>query len=368
MTHRIVVLGAGYAGLTAARKLARRARRTGVAVTLVNRAEVFVERIRLHQVAAGQRLPSRRLADLAPELPLVVATVTAVDATARLVHLDAPPHRLTYDTLLYALGSDTDTATVPGVAEHAHAVGSYASAVRLRERLARLHDEPVVVVGGGLTGVETAAELAEAHPELAVTLVTADLIGTGIGTHGRRHLHHGLGRLRVTVREGERAAAVTPAGLRLADGGVIPASVVVWTAGFRVPSIAAEAGIAVDDAGRILVDDRLRSVSHPDIYAAGDAAAARAAAGEARMSCQTAMPMGLRVADIIAARLAGGTPRPMRVRYVWQNISLGRRDALTQFVHHDDRPRRAVLTGRAAAAFKEVISRGTMALLRRPYL
>lgn len=130
---------------------------------------------------------------------------------------------------------------------------------------------------------------------------------------------------------------------------------VVWAAGFRVPALAADAGLAVDDAGRMIVDDRLRSVSHPTVYGIGDAAA------RIRMSCQTSLPMG----QYVARALAGRTSAAHRVRYVWQNISLGRRNGITQFTRADDSPVPAVLTGRTAARFKEAITRAAAWSARR---
>ena len=121
------------------------------------------------------------------------------------------------------------------------------------------------------------------------------------------------------------------AGLRLDDGRDLDAEVVVWTAGFRVSALADRAGLAVHGRGRMIVDETCRSVSHPQVYGIGDAAAAPALGGETRMSCQTGLPMGLYAADAIAAVLNGRTPRPLRIRYVGQNISLGRRDRITQF-------------------------------------
>jgi hypothetical protein len=84
------------------------------------------------------------------------------------------------------------------------------------------------------------------------------------------------------------------------------------------------------------------------------------------MSCQTALPMGVQVADGIAAVLTGRDPKPLRMRYVWQNISLGRLDGLTQFVRTDDRSVEFVLTGRTAARFKEIITRGTIQVMHNP--
>jgi NADH dehydrogenase FAD-containing subunit len=154
--------------------------------------------------------------------------------------------------------------------------------------------------------------------------------------------------------------------LVLADGRGLHADAVVWAAGFRVPALAADAGLATDERGRMIVDDRLRSLSHPEVYGIGDAVAARTPRGaQARMSCQTGLPMGHYVAGEIARTLAERAPRPHRVRYVWQNISLGRTDGITQFTRTDDSPIPVVLTGRTSARFKEAITRSAAWMAQR---
>lgn len=366
-THHIVVLGAGYAGLAAAKGAARKLRRKDVRITLVNAVGHFVERVRLHQLAAGQHLKGLPLSGLlaGTGIELVVARVTTIDAGTRTVRLDSAPYAVEYDTLVYALGSAADTAAVPGAAEHASTVATYEDAARLRERTADAQGS-LVVAGAGLTGIEAATELAEAHPALKVRLVTGGELGAGLSERGRRYLRRALHLRGVELREHTRVGEVAAHGLVLADGGEIPADAVVWAAGFRVPDLAREAGFAVDAHGLITVDGTLRSVSHPEVYAAGDAAAAYGPGGSAsRMSCQTGLPMGMYVAGSATAALTGRTPEPLRLRYVWQNISLGRRDGLTQFTRADDSPVGAVLTGRASARFKEAITRGTVPALRR---
>ncbi|MFD7665711.1 NAD(P)/FAD-dependent oxidoreductase [Streptomyces sp. NPDC059788] len=368
MTHHLVVLGAGYAGLVAAKGAARRLRRHGgVRITLVNASSRFVERVRLHQLAAGRPLRDLPLHTLlaGTGIELVVARATAIDAAARTVRLDTAPYALTYDTLVYALGSTADTTTVPGAAEHTSAVATHQDAARLRARTADTWG-PLAVAGAGLTGIETAAELAEAHPGRTVHLVTQGQLGPGLSERGRRYLRTALGRRGVDLREHTRVREVAAHGLVLADGGELPADTVVWTAGFRVPGLARAAGFAVDDRGLVAVDPTLRSLSHPEVFAAGDAVAAYGPGGVAsRMSCQTGLPMGAYVARSVAASLTGRTPDPLRLRYVWQNISLGRHDGLTQFTRPDDSPVGAVLTGRASARFKEAVTRGTVLALRR---
>ena len=363
MTTRIVVLGAGYSGQVAAR---RAARAPEVSVTLVNDRDTFVERVRLHQLAAGEELRERPLRPMLADtgIRLVVDRVTAVDPDDTSVVLaggDAVP----YDTLIYALGSRVDLGSVPGVAEHAHTVAIAEEAARLRDRVRA--GGVLTVVGGGLTGLEAATELAERHPSLKVRLVTAGELGAALSEKGRRHLRRVFGRLGIESRDGVRVSEVRADGVVLSDGEHIPSDIVVWTTGFTVPALAAEAGFAVDEHGRLLVDETARSTSHPDVYAVGDAAAMHMRGGqELRMACATGLPVAQQAVRAVLARRAGRDPKPFRFRYVNQCISLGRRDGLIQFVNRFDEPREAILTGRLAALYKEAVVRSAFQVQNHP--
>jgi NADH dehydrogenase FAD-containing subunit len=367
MQHRIVVLGAGYAGAIAAGRLARRLRRDEVAITLVNAEPDFVERVRMHQVATGQTLRPRPLRTLGVDVK--VATVTAVDVDSRVV-TTTDGDELTYDTLVYALGSRWTDHGVPGAAEHAYELASRPGALRLREKLAGLtNDEPVVVVGGGLTGLEAATEIAEARPDLAVSLVARDGLGDWLSPKGRAHVRTVFDGLGITVHEHTAVTAVEADRVVTADGTAVPAAVTVWTTGFAVHPIAAATALEVTDTGRIVVDGTMRSVSHPEVYAVGDAAFAMGP-GERplRMSCASGTPMAWQAADAIAARLTGGTLPNAPLRYFNQCISLGRRNGLIQYVTADDRAKPAVLTGRVAAIYKELVCKGAAWGVEHPML
>jgi NADH dehydrogenase len=364
MTPHIVVLGAGYSGLVAA-KLA--ARRTGSPVTLVNARETFVERVRMHQLASGQQLPERSLKDLlaGTGISFITSEIVRIDASRRSVVLT--DRELEYDVLIYALGSRADLTSVPGAAEHAYTVADVDHANDLRKRLRT--PGSIAVVGGGLTGIEAATELAETYPDRVVQLVTSSTLGSGLSHRGEHHLRRVFNRLGIDLIENARVVAVDTDGLKLDDGDRVPAEVVVWTTGFEVSPLAREAGFAVDSHGRMQVDATLRSVSHPDVYAVGDAAAVRRANGqELRMACATGLPAAAHAVRSISARLAGREPKPFRFRYLNQCISLGRNDALIQFVRADDSPHKAVLTGRTAARYKETIVRLAFLTQRHPGL
>ncbi|MEU4008546.1 FAD-dependent oxidoreductase [Streptomyces pseudogriseolus] len=367
MQHRIIVLGAGYAGASAAGRLARRLHRDDVRLTLVNAEPDFVERVRNHELATGRELPHRPLADLlaGTGVELKVARVTAVDVDRKVVTVTGDTggsgaEELAYDTLVYALGSRWNDQGVPGAAEHAYEIAGRAGALRVRERLAGLTaGQPVVVVGGGLTGLEAATEIAESRPDLDVTLAASDGLGDWLSPKGRGHLRAVFARLGITARENAQVTAVEEGRVVTADGTVLPSALTVWTAGFAVHPIARATTLEVGDTGQIVVDGTMRSVSHPDVYAVGDAALVQGPGDKPlRMSCATGTPTAWQAADAIAARLTGGKLPHVPLRYFNQCVSLGRKDGLIQYVTADDRAVNAALTGRFAALYKELICKG----------
>jgi NADH dehydrogenase FAD-containing subunit len=356
--HRVLVLGAGYAGMSATIQLAARVkRREDVRVTLVNPQERFTERLRLHSLATG-----RQLAELSiPELlegtgaQFVPGWVTAVDANAKTVRID-DDRVLHYDTLVYGLGSVADTATVPGVEDHAYALNSAEDAELLADRLARLGRGTVVVGGSGLTGIESAAEIADRYPELNVVLLGRQEPGAAMSPGAGAYLRAALERLHVHVRSGIEVVKVLPDSVELAGGEILAADAVLWTSGTRVSPLAAAAGLSVDERGRIVTDAALRSVSHPEVYAVGDAAAVRQGYGVMHGTCQGGMPTGVHAAVSIVRALDGKAPKPFRFGYYHTPVSLGRHDAVVQFTHPDDSPRRVYLTGRIATRYKETVT------------
>ncbi|MFC0438940.1 NAD(P)/FAD-dependent oxidoreductase [Kutzneria buriramensis] len=349
----IVVIGGGYAGLNAVKSLAKR---TSADITLVNAHPDFVERIRLHQFAAGQQLRPSPLAESlrGTGVELVVGRVTAIDPARKEIDVDG--RAIPYDTLVYALGSVADDHGVPGVAENALTVAGLADAARVRDLVPA--KGTVTVVGGGLTAIEAATELAESHPNLHVRMVAGHAPGSRLSANARQHLDRVFRRLRIEVRTGARVAKVLADSVVLTDGDEPATDLTIWATGFRVPTLAADSGIETDHGGRIVVDRTQRSVSHPDIYAVGDSAVARIDGQELRMACATAGPMALYAAGAIATRLKGEEPKPFAYRYYLQCISLGRKDALVQLVDAMDRPKRTVFTGRFAVVVKESIVRG----------
>jgi NADH:ubiquinone reductase (H+-translocating) len=358
-TH-VVVVGGGYAGTLAANHLRQRA---DVDITLVNPRPVFVERIRLHQLVADTGAAIADYDSLLGEgIGLVIDAVDRIEAADRRAALTSGAE-LDYDYLICAVGSTGATPlTVPGAAEFAHSVADLESAQRLRYALADLPlASPVTVVGAGLTGIETASELAELGRP--VTLVGGGILGPSLSGRGRRSVAKQLRGLGVNVLESAAASQVRWDAVVLTDGTVLLSAATVWTAGFAVPDLAARSGLSTDALGRLLTDETLTSIDDQRIVAAGDAAAP--SGQPLRMSCQAAGPLGVQAANTVLSRIAGETPAPLNQAFTGQCISLGRSHGTIQLARKDDTPVNVAVGGRGAASIKETVCKATLWAIRR---
>jgi NADH dehydrogenase len=359
-TTKVVVIGGGYAGTTAANHLRMR---EDLDITLVNARPKFVERIRLHQHVVGNYDATVDYDTLLGDgVRLVVDSVTRIDTADRKVEV-ASGAALDYDYVIYAVGSTAAVpSSVPGAAEYAHSVCELEYAHWLRDMLDELHpDAPVTVVGGGLTGIEMAAELSEHRRN--VTLVCGGRLAPSLSEGGRRSVAKWLKRHGVAVLEDDVVVEVRPDAVVFADRAVRPSALTIWTAGFGVPELAANSGLRTDALGRLLTDETLTSIDDARVVAAGDCASP--SGQPLRMSCQAAGPMGAQAANTVLSRIAGTEPAVIDQGFVGQCVSLGRRAATVQFTRKDDTPTNVYIGGRIAAAIKETICKGTVWGLRR---
>ncbi|MBF6184153.1 FAD-dependent oxidoreductase [Nocardia farcinica] len=347
---QVVVVGGGYAGVMAADRLTQRA---DVQVTVVNPRPRFVPRLRLHQLVGGTHDAVVDYTDvLADGVELVVDTVTRIDAQTSTVEL-AGGGTLGYDYLVYAVGSLAATPPVPGVAEFAYPLATFEAAQRLRSALL---DTPqsaaVTVVGGGPTGIETAAELAEQGR--AVTLVCGGTLAPYLHAKARRTARRYLTRLGVEVLEGPEATvtAVTRDTVELGGGHAVRSAITIWAAGFGVPDLAARSGLRTDAAGRLLTYETLTSVDDERIVAAGDSSAPSGL--PFRMSAYAAGCLGAHAADTLLSRMAGRQPAPIDLSFSAMCISFGRTAGIFQLAHKDDTAMPIYFPGPVGKKLKEV--------------
>ncbi|WP_067664843.1 NAD(P)/FAD-dependent oxidoreductase [Nocardia miyunensis] len=339
---KVLVVGAGYAGTIAANRLARKV--ADAEITVINPRPEFVERVRLHQQIAGSGAAATPLTTmLRPGIGTRIGTVEKIGDGS--VRLDDGVN-IAFDHLFLAVGSTVEP--LPG----AIAVGTWEGARTAHTELAALSAGQVVtVVGGGLTGIETAAEIAEARPDLRVRLVGAT-IGASLSEGGRRRTRTGLARLAVELVE-DTVEEIGQDTVVLRSGAELPSDLTLWAIVADVPDLAARSGLTVRPDGRAVVDDYLRSVDDPRIFVIGDCAAVPGA----RLACATAEPQGAHAANTLARLAAGRAPRPYSMGYAGQGLSIGRRDAVIQFGRRDDSVRRTFLAGRTGAIIKESVCR-----------
>jgi NADH:ubiquinone reductase (H+-translocating) len=299
--HRIVVAGAGYAGLHVAMRLATKLRdNLAVQLTLVDWHDFHQVMTELPRVAGGTRAAD------AVRIPLddVVARgvrfmetqITGFDLAGQQLRTEAGP--IGYTRLVLALGSRPNDFAIPGLAERAISLYSVADAERVWAAVnqavatAATATDPdqqrrlatVVVGGGGATGVELAGELAEMLPELArghrlapdrpaVILVEAGrTILAGSSPALIERATRVLADLGVRVRTNSMIAEATAEGFRLTDAELVQGGVFVWAGGLKAPDIVMGSGLTVGRDGRVKVDQHLRALDHPEIYVAGDVA------------------------------------------------------------------------------------------------
>lgn len=363
--HRVVVVGAGFGGLTAAKGF----RRSPVDVTVLDANNFHTFQPLLYQVAtAGLDADDvayavRGVFRRQRNVEVHMARVTGIDLDAKALTIDRAgvTDTVDYDSLVLAAGAISTTYGVPGVEEHAVPLKTLDDALRLRlkilERFEQASSDPsliqegklnVVVCGGGPTGVELAGAtmelftkvLAKDFPTLnvrAVRVVLVEaaprLLGTFTEKSGER-ARRTLTRRGVEVRVGVGVDKIVEGAVHLADGSVIPAGTVAWTAGVRANPLAESMGLELTKGGRIVVNPDLSVPGHPDVFVVGDIAASPARPDGDGLLPQVAQPAiqgGRHAARQIIRRLDGLATEPFRYHDKGSMATIGRSDAIAEF-------------------------------------
>ncbi|MCC8966178.1 FAD-dependent oxidoreductase [Bradyrhizobium sp. Pear76] len=371
---RILVLGAGFAGLWAALGAARKcdeigARATNTEILVVDRNAYHNIRVRNYEVDLGDvALPLKDLLDPVG-VRHKVADIKAIDAAKRevVVKTSAGAEHLSYDRLVLTTGSELARPEIPGLAAHGFDVDTYHAAMRLNGHLAALGKEPpsqarstVAVVGAGFTGIEVAAEM---PAKLARAGITGDrrvilidpnpVVGATFGAHGRPVINEALAALGVETRLNVRVSAVGADSITLDSGEIIPAKTVVWCAGMHASPLAAALPAKRDRLGRLAVDHTMRVEGLDGVFAAGDVASCLIDGEHPTvMSCQFARPMGRFAGHNVVADLFGEKLLPLAIDWYVTVLDLGAWGAL----YTTGWDREVQTTGAAAKLTKQTIN------------
>ncbi|MFG1700521.1 NAD(P)/FAD-dependent oxidoreductase [Nonomuraea sp. NPDC049309] len=351
---RVVVVGAGFAGLAATRELAK----SGALVTLVDRNPYATFQPLLYQVAtAGMSTsdvsyPTRTYAARWPNVRARRASLSKILADERRVEFEDGTS-LDYDFLVLGTGVTTNWLGVPGAKENALPIYSLGDAAVLRRKLqhqledtaaGRRESMHVVVVGAGATGVEMAGTLAElrrhtiplTHPEVradqtSVTLVERfDYVLAPYKPRLRNAAAEALRRRGVRLRLGATVASVEPDAVVLADGTRLPSDVTVWALGVTAPPEVGSWGLPQGKGGRVTVTEALNLPDHPEIFVAGDLAAPPDLLPQL---AQPAIQMGKHVGKQIAAAWRGRPLQPFSYRDPGIMATVGKAEAVLQLTN-----------------------------------
>jgi len=358
---RVVIVGAGFGGLAASKRLAK----AGLDVTIVDRHNYHTFQPLLYEVAtaglnaADVAYAVRGIFHKEHNVAFRHATVTGVDWTRYAVELDGGDQgSLDFDFLLIAAGSTTAFFGIPGAAEHAFPLYSLVDAIALRNHILgrfeatdadpSLIDDGAltfVVVGGGPTGVEVSGAMSELFHMVmrkdfrsldmgkarVILVEMADVLLHPFSESSQRHGRETLEEMGVEVRTGEAVTCVTPTRITLGSGEELNAHTLVWAAGVQANPLAATLGVPTGRAGRIEVGRDLRITGHRDAFAVGDVAAIPDGHGGVLPAlAPVAMQSGRHAADEIIRSLHGRRSRPFRYLDKGTMATIGRRAAVAE--------------------------------------
>jgi NADH:quinone reductase (non-electrogenic) len=359
---RVLVLGGGFAGIGATKKL----KDADVDVVVVDKHDYHTFQPLLYQLATGlleTTAVGHSLRDLVKDqdnATIHKAPITEIDLEAKQVRFDglAP---ITCDFLVLALGAEVNFFGTEGAAEYAFPMYTLPDAVRFKNHVLdrweaadkddALVDDgalTVVVVGGGPTGVETAGALAELYrnnfdkdyPQLPqekarIVLVEAgDEIFAMFEPNLREYARDALETRTVEVVTGDRVQSVSPTRVTLASGTVIPAHTLVWGAGLQGNSLVQSLGIELQRGNRIAVGPDLELPGHPGVYVVGDIAVITDSKTQQELPQlgSVALQSGEHAGETISRRVAGKSTKPFKYRDKGTMAAIGRNAAVVQML------------------------------------
>ena len=372
--HRIVIVGGGAGGLELATrlgdKLGNRRGKSGLAdVTLIDKNRTHVWKPKLHEIAAGSMDLSAHEVDYLAQahwhgFRYRIGEMTGLDRPRREVQvaafIDDEGHEVTparafgYDTLVLALGSQSNDFGTPGVPQHALKLESQHDAERFHTRMVnaciRAHAQTtplrpeqlnVAIIGAGATGVELAAELhrttrevvaygldrVDPNKDIRVCLIeAADRVLPALPERLSKATEALLRQLGVEVNTGAKVAEVMADGVRLADGRVMPAELVVWAAGVKAPDVLKDiAGLETNRINQLVVRQTLQTTRDDSIFAMGDCAACPwpGKTGNVPPRAQAAHQQASHLYQQVRRRIAAKPLQDYRYRDFGSLVSLG---------------------------------------------
>ncbi|QSO46642.1 NAD(P)/FAD-dependent oxidoreductase [Alicyclobacillus mengziensis] len=347
MTQKVLILGAGYAGMMTASRLER----LSTEFTLINKNPYHYFTTLLHEVAGGRSTPSNYSVPLTdvldkPTTHISIDEVTSINRRERTVQLRSGQNE-PYDFLVITVGSVPEYFGIPGLAENSLVLNTLDSATRIHQHFEEqmeaytqdgdMRHLRIVVGGGGLTGIELLGELLDLIPELCArygiteqkidlqTIEAASEILPQIPNRLRSKAVGLLTQKGATLHVNTRITEVTAGCVHLGDNQMIEAGTIIWTGGVRANPLLTDAGFTADRRGRAKVNQFLQSVDDHHVFVGGDSAWCDGENGTPLPpTAQMASQMGHVIADNVVALISGNAMTTFRARSLGTLASLGR--------------------------------------------
>lgn len=362
-TKKIVIIGAGYAGVHAAQKLAKKYKKDdSVHITLIDRHSYHTMMTELHEVAGGRVEPTAIQYDLRrlfnrTKVNLVTDNVTHVDHDAKTIKTEHGTYD--YDYLILGMGAEPNDFGTPGVKEHSFTLWSWHDAVRLRnhiedtvQKAATIHDEAkrremltFAVCGSGFTGIEMVGELIEWRDRLAkdnkidpseIRLMVVEATPTILNLLNRKNAdiaERYMIKQGVEILKSSPIVEVQADSIVLKSGEKIPTQTLIWTAGIKANSDTEEYGMEAARAGRLKVNEFMEAEGLKDVYVIGDLAYFEEEEGKPTPQIvQAAEQTGTTAAKSIIANISGGEKQPYKGKYDGFMVSIGARYGVAELM------------------------------------
>ncbi|TGK46961.1 NAD(P)/FAD-dependent oxidoreductase [Leptospira bouyouniensis] len=359
MKTKIVILGAGYAGILCANRLEKQIK--NVEIFLISDSIYFQERIRFHEFASKSTEKKHTIQNLIRKnINLLNGKVTLIQPELNQVVIETINGviQIDYHYLVVSIGSS-------GIKKLTKDENSIQSKESVNKFLIEKKPETLnhlCILGGGLTGIELATEWKEKFPKSEVTIVDQSQFGKSFSNLGKQHLLKKFKSLGINIVDSAKIRNISSGKISFFNHSELSYDCLMNCTGFITNPLLKESGFQTNDKNQIYVDSLLRSIQYQNVFVAGDSA--KLEHSSLRMGCVTALPMGAYVADTVSKTIRNQNLTPFAFQFFGRCVSLGRNDGLIQWTFGDDSPKEKVITGKLAAIIKELVNKFTIFSLK----
>lgn len=357
MKPKIIILGAGYAGIMAANRLDKQL--DEVEIILISESNIFQERIRNHETTVQEKRKNYQIKDLLrTRVKFLQVRITKIFPNEKSVLLEGKSEPLFYDYLILCLGS----TGIQKKFNFEHSIQSQEAVSKFLKDSKQKDIQNLCIIGGGLTGIEMATEWKHYHPHSSVTIVDRNEWGTSFSKKAKEYLQSYLFQNQIQILDNIKIETISAKEIIFQNQTKLSFDVLLNCCGFHCSPLPKQAGFPTNERNQVYVDPFLRAIGHPEVFVAGDLAYLENS--YLRMGCVTALPMGAYIADHLADLIQGKNISPFLFQFFGRCISLGRNEGLIQFTYNDDKPKEKIIKGKWGARIKEMVNRFTIFSLK----